>query len=103
MKTWEEMTDEEQGELLLAYHRGEAIEFFGGLRWYVDKPYWNPRVQYRIKPKEVTHTVTQWCSPHGRSECASLLYGHIDGAVKGTTTITYINDKPKKLTWEADE
>ena len=50
-KPWRDMTDAEKGALLLAHHRGEAIEFLVGDDWsYVKYPVWEVEIAYRTRP-----------------------------------------------------
>lgn len=89
-KTWGEMTDEEQGALLLADHRGEVVEVWGGNGW------WSPcsvgRYQgsaYRVRPPEPKQeTVTiygapsknvQWCLYQCGIDTHRITFDVIDG------------------------
>lgn len=100
-KTWGEMSDAEQGELLLAHHRGEVIEMFTSCGWANDSPDWDNDALYRVKPKTATFEVDMCASPHRTNGPVSMLYGPIDGATKGHMTATYVNNKPVKIEWEA--
>jgi hypothetical protein len=55
--TWGDMTPEQQGSLLLAHHQGKTIECKGRITgsWsrLHDRPEWDPRNHYRIKPEQV--------------------------------------------------
>ena len=57
-KPFGKLTDAEQGALLLAYHRGEDIEYWSNvsLSWDkpVDKPSWHTTDIYRVKPDKPT-------------------------------------------------
>lgn len=57
-KTWGEMSDEEQGALLLVHHRMEKIEVFNELSglWFDVAPTWNSCRKYRVKPKPKVET-----------------------------------------------
>lgn len=60
-KLWQDMSDAEQGALLLSHHRGEVIEFYSPSResWAaVEDPKWNERYAYRTKSKPQRETVT---------------------------------------------
>jgi len=59
MKTWEDMTDEEKGTLLLANHEGKEIEYFSRSRdvWEECEPAWEKGCAYRIKPEPKVWTV----------------------------------------------
>jgi hypothetical protein len=53
-KMWRDMTREEKGALLLAYHEGKDIEAFGVSYpdvWYETDPCWDDECPYRIKPE----------------------------------------------------
>ncbi len=54
-KTFGEMTDEEKGALLLAYHEGKTVEYYSPHHraWVIDMPHWSIRTAYRVKPKPV--------------------------------------------------
>lgn len=59
-KTWREMTDDEKGALLLAYHEGKEIYYkspgdFGFN--YCMNPTWDDDCAYRIKPSPVVGEV----------------------------------------------
>jgi hypothetical protein len=53
-KTWGEMTDEEQGALLLKHHRGEVIESSSnGTGWALDDNVgYSNTLYYRVRPPE---------------------------------------------------
>jgi|GEM_PF-6690131 len=54
-KTWGEMTDEEKGALLLAYHEGKVIEFYCYGRWInTNGDIWHHAHAhaYRVRPPE---------------------------------------------------
>lgn len=65
MKLWKDMTPEEKGALLLAYHEGKVIEWCYGLTFRMSgssdkrgmEPCWNPEYYYRVKPKPVVTEV----------------------------------------------
>lgn len=54
LKTWGEMTDEEQGALLLKHHRGEVIESSSnGTGWALDDNVgYSNTLYYRVRPPE---------------------------------------------------
>jgi hypothetical protein len=55
---FKDMSDAEQGALLLAQHRGETIEVSCGGGWCkVGKPVWSSDTFYRIAPTRITGTV----------------------------------------------
>lgn len=66
-KPFEELDDATKGALLLAHHRGEAIEFWAnGWRAVLANPVWDDTVRYRIKPvigDVVLHGVMQTIYP----------------------------------------
>jgi hypothetical protein len=53
MKLWKDMTAEEKGALLLAYHEGAVIEFYSVHKEWKDckDPLWCNSHAYRVKPK----------------------------------------------------
>lgn len=69
MKLWKDMTPEEKGALLLAYHEGKVIEWCYGfcepspfrVNGSSDKggmePCWDPKCYYRVKPELVVTEV----------------------------------------------
>lgn len=51
-KLWRDMTDVEKGALLLAHHKGKAIEAWDGDEWlHADCPSWSYDTQYRVRPE----------------------------------------------------
>lgn len=58
LKTWQEMTPEEKGALLLAYHEGKTIQVSRqGLAWSVTQnPNWSNDQFYRVKEEPVEKT-----------------------------------------------
>lgn len=91
MKTWGKMSDEEQGALLLAHHRGEAIQFKNN----TDTPYWKdaePRwahwCYYRVKKEPVV-------------EVREETLAH-KGWITLNATCTYTDGKLTKIHWEAE-
>jgi hypothetical protein len=57
-KPFGELSDVEQGALLLAGYKGENIEnSTNGVDWYQGKPLWLPMHIYRIGPTRITGTV----------------------------------------------
>jgi len=59
MKTWEEMTDEEKGALLLAEYEGKIIQYYSETydTWLIAIPPWEENLFYRIKPEPKVRTV----------------------------------------------
>ena len=59
MKLWKDMTPEEKGALLLAYHEGKEVEYYSDVRreWFVTAPVWAENCAYRVKPKPVVKEV----------------------------------------------
>lgn len=103
MKTWCEMSDEEQGELLLAHHRGEVIERGHEGRWFRTTPLWHADEAYRVRPKTLTGetylTALETYSPlmtntpiKGMSCC-----------IKGVYAVEFKDNKPVRMTWEASD
>lgn len=63
-KLWRDMTPEEKGALLLAYHEGKVIEgrnedWKVGV-WTIAKPNWNNHSAYRIKPERTKSEWSAW-------------------------------------------
>jgi hypothetical protein len=86
-KTWGEMTDAEKGELLLAHHRGKAIEAYIGEEWVEcyqpRRSIWGDIYAYRVKPEPYVETITLF----GRNQDGSWAFtdGYSD---KDTHVIT---------------
>jgi hypothetical protein len=95
-KKWCEMTDEEKGAILLAEHRGEVVEIWGGNGW------WSPcsvgRYQgsaYRVRPPEPKRdTVTiygapskhiQWCLEQCGLDTHRITLPLLDGNIPAGT------------------
>lgn len=82
-KTWGKMTDEEQGALLLARHRGKDIQYWCEYNndWLFVLPrfVWFPDVAYRVQPKPMRKTVTLYADFGGiKSMCDIKPIGTID-------------------------
>ena len=59
-KLMRDMTDAEQGALLLAHHRGKKIQVFldGIPKWdRTSRPTWKPDLAYRVEPEPQRETV----------------------------------------------
>jgi len=57
MKLWQDMTPEQKGALLLAYHEGKVIEYLYAGQWVAAiRPYWCRGSAYRVKPEPVVKT-----------------------------------------------
>lgn len=76
-KLWKDMTPEEKGALLLAYHEGKVIEW-GGYRKYEFtrnsinyKPVWDSNHAYRVKPEPKVETVTLFWGLENKTACLS--------------------------------
>lgn len=94
-KLWGDMTDEEQGALLLAHHRGEVVQYRSyNSKWpdswtYCKQPGWKDHVCYRIQPKPVVEEVVWWVNQNGnvkhsekwikQDNVAKITYSKIDG------------------------
>jgi len=118
---WRDMTPAEKGALLLAHHEGKAIEWLARVQPENDWGEWSPcdddclwdgtsfgeGFAYRIAPPEPvvkTYTQERWVSMHETGRGAfSILFGWIDGAVKGTAKLTTVDGKPVNIVWEVDE
>ena len=89
MKTWSEMSDAEQGALLLAHHRGEVIEYEypkDPSGWEVCKhELWEHDFAYRVKKEPVVEV-------HIKDICVNLK----------RATCTYTDGKLTKVHWEAE-
>ena len=61
-RSWKELTDQEQGALLLAHHRGEVIEYLSAIDGWcptiANRPSWQLHTRYRVKPKDIIDTIT---------------------------------------------
>ena len=104
MKTWEEMSDEEQGALLLAHHRGESIQNKATGVWLdAPKPMWGYGGVYRVKPKETTYTGECWVYHYTSGEPTFAHFNVAGKSTHGKYTATHVDGKPVKITWEADQ
>ena len=65
-KKWKDMTPQEKGALLLAYHECNEIEFINedGKWMKTSNPLWLENYGYRVKPK-TDKIVHKWYSPQG--------------------------------------
>lgn len=87
--TWDEMTPEEKGALLLAHHEEKVIEssYKGGDWGVVESPIWYTDYCFRVKPD--TKVVTLWGpSPNGsftggpnEGDTHKVTYNLVDGEV----------------------
>ena len=110
-KMWKDMTPEEKGALLLAYHEGKNIEVFGSYfseEWYpADYPSWIAEYTYRIKPEPKRKTVTaKLCiDAHGTSLNMRPDYGdnYGDHAFYFTLTFDTIDGKPDPSSIKIEE
>lgn len=80
-KTWGELTDAEKGALLLAHHRGEAIQFipYDGATWRFCIPQWADNKPYRVKPEHKVKTVPVSCYVGGSTHIEVGTIDLIDG------------------------
>lgn len=79
---WKDMTPEQQGALLLAYHGGKSIEIYDCGNWFFTKyPAWHNVYAYRVKPEPVV-------------EVERVTIVNADGEVIGVGTVTTYNGKP---------
>lgn len=104
MKTFGEMTDEEQGALLLAHHRGEVIEIWDkhSEEWLVcEVPYWVHGCAYRVKKEPVVDVRVQDVTVTERHGYDFL--GAIEIHQDVRATCTYTDGKLTKIHWEADQ
>ena len=95
MKTWGEMTDEEQGALLLARHRGEVIELWDKYNeeWLTcELPCWVHAGAYRVKKEPVVEVHKE----------PTYVMGPL-GDLHVLATTTYTDGKLTKIHWEADQ
>jgi len=110
-KLWGDMTPEEKGALLLAYHEIEVIEAFGVKvpdEWRRDVyPTWEAYVAYRIKPEPKRKTVTaKLCiDSYGTSLHMRPDYGdnYGDHAFYFTLTFDTIDGKPDPSSIKIEE
>lgn len=78
-KTWKDLSDEEKGVLLLAYHDGKTIEFqtawsnswypavSKGITWFDDRA-------FRVKPEPVVEKVTMYTERYGKAAAFGRSY-----------------------------
>lgn len=99
MKTFGEMTDEEQGALLLAHHRGEVIEWYCGWpgKYYWDEccdgdMLWLGTQRYRVKKEPVVEV---------RHRPMAFYDMIVDTVIDAQCT--YTDGKLTKIHWEADQ
>ena len=86
MKLWKDMTPEEKGALLLAYHEGKVIEWcYGyGKEFYVNgssaeeglHPVWADCCSYRVKP-EPKKPREWWVHPYVNDVSSSPVINYI--------------------------
>lgn len=82
MKTWNEMTPEEKGLILLGQLEGKKIQFFeAGIQNWVDieKPSWISHICYRVQPKPVVEKVQLATIRHGHTY--NIEFNTLDGEV----------------------
>ncbi len=96
MKLWQDMTPEQKGALLLAYHEGKAIEYQHDGRWYCStNPSWCSDCAYRVKPEPVVEVVVshlgyagkRWLFSEGRCPCDThkVTFNVVDGEIDVTS------------------
>lgn len=96
-----EMTDSEQGGLLLAKRRGVTLQGdFGGMWLDIDPIYLVDSTAYRVRPEPKRETVTHeefvgWTSVEGGVR--------IYHTVRGQKTTETVDGKPVRIVWEADQ
>ena len=90
-RQWKDLTPEEKGALLLAYHEGEQIQTWMPVRHFWDDnptPSWAETAAYRVKPEPEVKTVTirtgwpeggGWCQDEDDYDTHSITYKVIDG------------------------
>jgi len=112
MTMWKDMTDEEKGALLLAKHKGRAIQttieqkYPGG--WHLVDPQWTDGQHYRVKPAEPVHrTTTQDMWLLDIAGRVPMLKTWKDSAERGSYTHgklaeVYKDDVLVEFTWRAD-
>lgn len=103
MITWSEMSDAEQGALLLAHHRGEVIEYEypkDPSGWEVCKhELWEYDFAYRVK-KEPVVEVRREAVTIGRGVAQFVAYDTC--TYVAYATCTYTDGKLTKIHWEAE-
>lgn len=109
MKTWGEMSDAEQGALLLAHHRGEVIE---GIdpdspedEWEVPRDndvwgLWQDDLAYRVKKEPVVEVRVQTAKVV--TTLGHDCLGQINVYQDFDATCTYTDGKLTKIHWEAE-
>ena len=62
-RSWKDLTDEEKGKLLLAFHEGKVIQEWSEYDWFDDclSPVWADGI-WRIKPEPVKQV--HWCNDY---------------------------------------
>ena len=104
-KTWEEMTDEEKGALLLAEHRGKVIEWKHPQDMYDDWDTENLRfgisyMAYRVRPPEPKReTAVWWWEP----ECSGSRWYYDEATHRITLPLLDGNIPAGNYTSEAGE
>jgi len=87
-KLWRDMTDEEQGALLLASHRGKVVEYHSNGVWCVCTryPIWQTDCAYRIRPEpKVEAVMIRWqpsgatVYPDGHGYTHRITFNIVDG------------------------
>lgn len=103
MKTWGEMSDEEQGALLLAHHRGEVIYRWCGDAWCSDLTLWLDDRCYRVRPKTLTGETYLTALETDSPLMTNTPIKGMSCCIKGVYTVEFKDNKPVRMTWEASD
>jgi hypothetical protein len=97
-KLWQDMTNEEKGALLLAYHEGKQIQmYFDAEREWEDvDSQWAPNRAYRVKPVSTTVSIFGYIELLGDNGCWAEWAEDADGQY--VITIELENGKPVGVT-----
>jgi len=107
MTQWKSMTDEEKGALLLAVHKGEALELKspGNVHWLAcrDDPKFNDNIEYRKRPVLITKVTPD--VGISADNPASTTHYHLTTRLgeRGLMTEVFIDGEIQKLVWELNK
>ena len=108
-KLWKDMTPEEKGALLLAYHEGKDIERFSADfldYWHTVYPSWVDDVAYRVKPEREKVTARICLTGDGTSLHMEAEYGYDNYGkdhLYATLTFDAIDGKPDPASLKIEE
>ena len=94
MKTWSELSDTEQGALLLAHHKGKTIQYLRNYVVWVDvvKPSFAANRRYRVKPECVVKEATFYLCEYNKEYLALSVDTYPDKLCK--VVVTIVNGEP---------